>query len=59
MYSKKTYVSPKVDVIVTESAPLMSGSLNSYDGKDEKETIDGQDALSNGHSSIWENDDEE
>ena len=59
MYSKKTYVSPKVDVIVTESAPLMSGSLNSYDSKDEKETIDGSEALSNDHSPIWDNDDEE
>lgn len=44
MYSKKTYVSPQIDVIVIESAPLMSGSLNSND-RDSDETINGEDTF--------------
>ncbi len=57
MYSKKTYVCPQIDVIVTESAPLMSGSINSYD-KDPDETIKGEESLSNDHNSAWEDDED-
>ncbi len=52
--AKKAYVAPRVTEVGVVACNILSGSINSFDKK--LEEIKGEESLSNGNESPWDND---
>ncbi len=52
--AKKAYVAPRVTEVGVVVCNILSGSINSFDKK--LEEIKGEESLSNGNESPWDND---
>ncbi len=53
--AKKAYVAPRVTEVGVVVCDILSGSINSYD-KNGNQEIKGEESLSNGNESPWDND---